>query len=569
MLNVFKLMRLSKISKYILIIISIVFIAIILYLWMLYLKEQGEKNHNDYLVNVKQTHDKFRKKIENIEILLNIIGSVIIENNYYKPEEIYSVFSQYIDYYEKHLNIASKDENPLLIQFLNKDADVKVDRFSGITKCNGTKACINLIEIAHKNSWKVHFDNIKQELLKNDYISSLVFGLVDKNEKYFGVLLVHLNKENISNFIDYSGLITVLDKECNFIFSNKSNDAYSAKYNRFMSFCKSVNNNKNIQDVNWQKRKNMSTLYHINYKDLIFIFEPNEHKDPHSLDRFYSVITNEVYISMIVILIVLFFTILLLFLLHLKIRKQEEQFDSYVDNKSYNKINFSHVLERVKNLNQSIEIDKEKTDELELISELIPVITHNINDNLSGILSFIDKYEKTYLDGANKKSNNAIDYFKRQFKFWSHRHFTLTKSRIVLNKFLNNVLNEYGFSFSLSKFDNGNFSIYGDKNLIKTMVFELLTKFYEYKQPNNVNISIKKDSGMKKIIITMEGKLDLEEIHKKIIKIDFPKSTVINELLFITKGLLYAKFIMKIHNGSLKIKKNDEIITVKLFFDEI
>ena len=569
MLNVFKLMRLSKISKYILIIISIVFIAIILYLWMLYLKEQGEKNHNDYLVNVKQTHDKFRKKIENIEILLNIIGSVIIENNYYKPEEIYSVFSQYIDYYEKHLNIASKDENPLLIQFLNKDADVKVDRFSGITKCNGTKACINLIEIAHKNSWKVHFDNIKQELLKNDYISSLVFGLVDKNEKYFGVLLVHLNKENISNFIDYSGLITVLDKECNFIFSNKSNDAYSAKYNRFMSFCKSVNNNKNIQDVNWQKRKNMSTLYHINYKDLIFIFEPNEHKDPHSLDRFYSVITNEVYISMIVILIVLFFTILLLFLLHLKIRKQEEQFDSYVDNKSYNKINFSHVLERVKNLNQSIEIDKEKTDELELISELIPVITHNINDNLSGILSFIDKYEKTYLDGANKKSNNAIDYFKRQFKFWSHRHFTLTKSRIVLNKFLNNVLNEYGFSFSLSKFDNGNFSIYGDKNLIKTMVFELLTKFYEYKQPNNVNISIKKDSWMKKIIITMEGKLDLEEIHKKIIKIDFPKSTVINELLFITKGLLYAKFIMKIHNGSLKIKKNDEIITVKLFFDEI
>ena len=569
MLNVFKLMRLSKISKYILIIISIVFIAIILYLWMLYLKEQGEKNHNDYLVNVKQTHDKFRKKIENIEILLNIIGSVIIENNYYKPEEIYSVFSQYIDYYEKHLNIASKDENPLLIQLLNKDADVKVDRFSGITKCNGTKSCINLIEIAHKNSWKVHFDNIKQELLKNDYILSLVFGLVDKNEKYFGVLLVHLNKENISNFIDYSGLITVLDKECNFIFSNKSNDAYSAKYNRFMSFCKSVNNNKNIQDVNWQKRKNMSTLYHINYKDLIFIFEPNEHKEPHSLDRFYSVITNEVYISMIVILIVLFFTILLLFLLHLKIRKQEEQFDSYVDNKSYNKINFSHVLERVKNLNQSIEIDKEKTDELELISELIPVITHNINDNLSGILSFIDTYEKTYLDGANKKSNDAIDYFKRQFKFRSHRHFTLTKSRVVLNKFLNNVLNEYGFSFSLSKFDNGNFLIYGDKNLIKTMVFELLTKFYEYKQPNNVNVSIKKDSGMKKIIITMEGKLDLEEIHKKIIKIDFPRSTVINELLFITKGLLYAKFIMKIHNGSLKIKKNDEIITVKLFFDEI
>ncbi len=551
---------------------SIVFIAIVLYLGMLYSKERGEKNHDNYLANIKQTHDKFRKKIENIEILLNIIGRVIIENNYHEPEKIYSVFSKYIDYYEKHLNIVNKDENPLLIQFFNKDADVKVDRFSGITKCNGAKSCINSIEIAHKNSWKIHFDHTKQELLKNDYISSLAFELADENEKYFGILLVHLNKENISNFIDYSGLIMVLDKECNFIFSNKSNHVNSSKYDQFTNFCKSVNNIKNMQDVNWQKRKNMSTIYHINYKDSIFIFEPNEREELYLLDHFYSVITNKVYISMIIILIILFFTILLLFLLHLKIKKQEKQFDFYVDNKSYNKTNFSHVLEKVKSLNQSIETDKEKIDESELISELIPVITQNINDNLSSMLSFIDKYEKIYLDGANKKSNNAIDYFKRHFKFRYHRHFTLTRSRIVLNKFLNNVLNEvneYGFSFSLSKFDNGNFSIYGDKNLIKTMFFELLTKFYEYKQPNNVNISLKKDSGMKKIIITIEGKLNLEEIHKKIVKIDFPKSTAINELLFITKGLLYAKFIMKIHNGSLKIKKNDEIVTVKLLFDEI
>jgi hypothetical protein len=539
---------------------------------MLYLKEQSEKNHNNYLVNVRQTHNKFREKIENIEILLNILGRIIVKNNYQEPEKIYAVFSKHIDYYEKHFNIANKDENPLLIQFFNKDADVKVDRFSGITKCNGTKSCINPIEITHKNSWKIHFDNTKQELLKNDYISSLTFKLTDENEKYVGVLLVYLNKENISNFIDYSGLITVFDKECNFIFTNKSNDVYSTKYDQFTNFCKSVSNTKNTQEVNWQKRKNMPTLYHINYRDLILIFEPNKHEELYLLDHFYLVITNKVYISMIIILVILFFTILLLFLLHLKIKKQEEQFDSYVDNKSYNKTNFSYVLEKVKSLNQSIETDKEKTDEFELINELIPVIAQNINDNLSDILSFIDKYEKTDLEGANKKSNDAIDYFKRQFKFRSNRHFGLTKSRIALNKFLNNVLNEvneYGFSFSLSKFDNGNFSIYGDKNLIKTMFFELLTEFYEYKQPNNVSISLKKDLGMKKIIITMEGKLDLKEIHKKIIKIDFPRSTVINELLFITKGLLYAKFIMKIHNGSLKIKKNDQIITVKLFFDKI
>ncbi|WP_236870270.1 hypothetical protein [Candidatus Bandiella numerosa] len=91
MLSVFKLMRLSKISKYILIVMSIVLIAIILYLGMLYLKEQSEKNHNNYLVNVRQTHNKFREKIENIEILLNILGRIIVKNNYQEPEKIYAI----------------------------------------------------------------------------------------------------------------------------------------------------------------------------------------------------------------------------------------------------------------------------------------------------------------------------------------------------------------------------------------------------------------------------------------------------------------------------------------------
>jgi hypothetical protein len=58
-------------------------------------------------------------------------------------------------------------------------------------------------------------------------------------------------------------------------------------------------------------------------------------------------------------------------------------------------------------------------------------------------------------------------------------------------------------------------------------------------------------------------------MHKKIIKIDFPRSTAINSLLFLSQGLLYARFIMKIHSGSLKIKKNDKVIITKLLFDEI
>lgn len=133
MLSFFRSIRLSKISKLLLIVMSSIFIIIILSLVGVHLKEQNEKIHNDNLAEIEQTHVKFQEKIKNIEILLNILGRVIIENNYSKPEKIYSVFSKYINYYEKHLNIATKHENPLLIQILNKYGDIKVDRFSGIT----------------------------------------------------------------------------------------------------------------------------------------------------------------------------------------------------------------------------------------------------------------------------------------------------------------------------------------------------------------------------------------------------------------------------------------------------
>lgn len=101
------------------------------------------------------------------------------------------------------------------------------------------------------------------------------------------------------------------------------------------------------------------------------------------------------------------------------------------------------------------------------------------------------------------------------------------------------------------------------------MFFELLTEFYENADLSNIKINLQREAKLKKVSLVIKGRLNLEEIHKKIIKIDFPRSTAINSLLFLSKGLLYAKFIMKIHNGSLKIKKNDKVIVTKLLFDEI
>ena len=581
MVRFFRSIRLSKISKLLLIVMSSIFIIIILSLVGIHLKEQNEKIHNDNLAEIEQTHVQFQEKIKNIEILLNILGRVIAENNYSHPEKIYSVFSKYINYYEKHLNIATRQENPLLIQFLNKFGDIKIDRFSGIAKCTSTDLCLNLMDNTRKESWKIHFDNTNKTLLKDDYVSSLLFGLTNKKEEYFGTLLVHLNKGNISDLINYSGLIIALDKECKFIFANKNMHVSNLQDSNLINHCKSINNIENIGKIDWHERKGMPNLYNLKYKDLILIFEPN--KSAYSINNFYSIINNKAYIGALIVLIILFLITTFLYILHSKIKKQEEQFDSYVNNRSYNKTNFSYILEKVKNLSQSIESDQEKTDELELIERLIPIISQNINDNICRTLALIDEHKEDYLDKGSSRLKLATDYFKvfkyknntsiyKNFLDEDNNDLTVAKSKISLKEFLDNILseiNEYGLNCSWDEECNNNSLIYGDKNLIKIMLFELLTEFYENTDLSDIKINLQREAKLKKVSLVIEGKLNLEEIHKKIIKIDFPRSTAINSLLFLTKGLLYARFIMKVHSGSVKIKKNDKVIVTKLLFDEI
>jgi hypothetical protein len=283
------------------------------------------------------------------------------------------------------------------------------------------------------------------------------------------------------------------------------------------------------------------------------------------------------------VLIILFLITTFLYILHSKIKKQEEQFDSYVNNRSYNKTNFSYILEKVKNLSQSIESDQEKTDELELIERLIPIISQNINDNICRTLALIDEHKEDYLDKGSSRLKLATDYFKvfkyknntsiyKNFLDEDNNDLTVAKSKISLKEFLDNILseiNEYGLNCSWDEECNNNSLIYGDKNLIKIMLFELLTEFYENTDLSDIKINLQREAKLKKVSLVIEGKLNLEEIHKKIIKIDFPRSTAINSLLFLTKGLLYARFIMKVHSGSVKIKKNDKVIVTKLLFDEI
>ena len=221
-------------------------------------------------------------------------------------------------------------------------------------------------------------------------------------------------------------------------------NTFNLKKDDLVNYCKSINNVKNIGKIDWHERKNMPNLYHLKYKDLILIFEPN--KRAYSINNFYSAVINEAYIGVFIVMIVLFLINTFLYILHSKIKKQEEQFDSYVNNKIYNKTNFSYVLEKVKNLIQSIVTDQEKKDELELIGELIPIVSQNINDNIYRTLSFIDEHEENYSDKGDNKLKSAADYSKlfkfksntsiyKNFLYEDNHDLTLAKSKILLKNF--------------------------------------------------------------------------------------------------------------------------------------
>ena len=235
MISEFNSLRLSNITKIILLILSITLLILILFLITFYINEKNEHESGLELSEISQTNKKFQEKIKNIEILLNILGEVIVNNNYQNLQKINSIFSRYINYYENHLGIISKNDNPLLIQYLYHNSNIKIDRFGGIEKHNKNTANYNnLMKNAKSNSWQIIFDNTSHFLLKNDYIFSIAFGIKNKNKAFSGIFLVHLNKGNLHDFINYAGHISVFDKKCNLIFANKSIKTTNKQHQRVL-----------------------------------------------------------------------------------------------------------------------------------------------------------------------------------------------------------------------------------------------------------------------------------------------------------------------------------------------
>ena len=251
MISEFNSLRLSNITKIILLILSVILLILILFLINFYLNEKNDYTSKIETSAIYETNKKFQEKIKNIEILLNILGRVIVENNYKSPEKINSVFSKYINYYENHLGIATKNDNPLLIQYLYKynNSNIRIDRFNGIEKYNNQNSnnSDDLIKNAKDNSWKIIFDNTNKFLLKNDYIFSIAFGIKNKNQDFFGVFLVHLNKDHLNNFINYLGNISVFDQKCNLLFASNAIELTNKQH---QIDCQNNNYNKESNQIN-------------------------------------------------------------------------------------------------------------------------------------------------------------------------------------------------------------------------------------------------------------------------------------------------------------------------------
>jgi hypothetical protein len=157
------------------------------------------------------------------------------------------------------------------------------------------------------------------------------------------MFLVHLNKDHLNNFINYLGNISVFDQKCNLLFANNAIELTNKQH---QIDCHNNNYNKESNQINKIISDNSINSYNVHYKDLIFLFEPNKF----ITYSFFSIIKNNLYLFLVIILVLVttLFTSIILYALHLKIRKQEKLFDYYT---SDNNLNINEFLEKIKDLN--------------------------------------------------------------------------------------------------------------------------------------------------------------------------------------------------------------------------
>ena len=217
-------------------------------------------------------------------------------------------------------------------------------------------------------------------------------------------------------------------------------------------------------------------------------------------------------------------------------------------------------------------------------NDLIVYLAHDLKTPLTsiiGYLSLLDEEKKLSSKQKNKfikialeKSNKLEKLINELFEITKYNSETLTikKEKINLTLLINQVIDEF---YPILKEQNKkiNFSIekdiFIDADSIKmARVFNNLIKnAINYSYENSpINIDIKDD---KDLIITISNKSktlkkeELDKIFDKFYRVDYSRNTKLGGSGL---GLAIAKEIIKLHNGNITVKSENEetTFTVKL-----
>ncbi|MFQ3306813.1 MAG: hypothetical protein ACI8ZF_000043 [Candidatus Midichloriaceae bacterium] len=280
-----------------------------------------------------------------------------------------------------------------------------------------------------------------------------------------------------------------------------------------------------------------------------YLYNHSNNHDNNNLDGISFFYIN-ILITLILVIILVYFILLTIYLKKkitiLSNKKPTEEFLPY-QKKEYNNI----ILFFLKYFSNQLE------DEYQLFSN---ILQNNKNNG----------------DIVDINSEEILQQIESKRLFIKYYEENLYSQKKVQNSQFNlsEILDE--FSVDLKK-DDIYLSVYNDcedihvnsdKVFFKQMFYELIKNYYGKNKSSNclINIDVIKDKN-NKIMISFEGKThcDKDEDEKKLSKVNFSKILEIKELVLLTKGLCFVKFMANILDVPFKVRQDGGFSVCEFF----
>ena len=217
-------------------------------------------------------------------------------------------------------------------------------------------------------------------------------------------------------------------------------------------------------------------------------------------------------------------------------------------------------------------------------NDLIVYLAHDLKTPLTSIIGYLSlldeeknlssKQKNKFIKISLEKSNKLEELINELFEITKYNSETITikKEKINLTLLINQVIDEFypilkeqnkKINFSIEK----DIFIEADSNKIARVFNNLIKNAINYSYENaSINIDIKEE---KELIINISNKSktlknkELDKIFDKFYRVDYSRNTKLGGSGL---GLAIAKEIIKLHNGTITVKSENEktTFTIKL-----